>query len=36
MENMGFYQFLEDVGIHIIDYSGKIDLEEVQWPNFRK
>jgi hypothetical protein len=25
---MGFYQFLEDDGIHIIDYSGKIDLAE--------
>jgi hypothetical protein len=25
---MGFYQFLEGVSIYVIDYSGKIDLEE--------
>jgi hypothetical protein len=25
---MGFYQFLQDVSIYVIDYSGKIDLEE--------
>jgi hypothetical protein len=25
---MEFYQFKEDVGIHIIDYSGLVDFEE--------
>ncbi len=25
---MRFYQFIEDVGIHIIDYSGIIDFED--------
>jgi hypothetical protein len=25
--NMGFYQFLEEVGVHRFDYSGEIDLD---------
>jgi hypothetical protein len=25
---MGFYQFIEDNGVHIIDYSGIIDYED--------